>query len=425
MSRAAYLRSCLTSTDGDGRYSRRVSATPATRRQAAAPIRPVDKAFPRDASTWRQVVHLTAPALVYLAVRGVGLLVLAWMAARNHRTITAALTSWDGHWFLGLAAGGYDGAPSDLVDAHGQHDPNNLLAFFPGYPVLVRWSSGLPGLDLIPAAFVVTVVSGLVCSYGLLRLGSRISGGSRRVGLVLVALFAASPMAITLSMTYSEALFCALAAWALVGVVDRNWLLAGLCSAAAGLVRPTAAALVLAVVLAAVVAIVRRRDGWHPWVGGLLAPAGLVGYLGWVAVRTGRLDGWFEVQRHGWSSEFDGGRATVKFALDALASGRSVLEVITVGLVVLAIAMVVMSFRHRVEWPLVVYAIGVLAMDLGSNGLMNSKARLMVPAFTLLIPVAIGLVKRRPSTVLLTVAAVSVASAWFGAYSLTAWPYAI
>ncbi|WP_236650151.1 glycosyltransferase family 39 protein [Kutzneria albida] len=397
-----------------------MSATEMTRPPVVGATRPVS-----ETATWRQVLRLTAPALVFLSVRGVGLLVLAWMAERNHRTVTAALTSWDGHWYLGLASGGYDGAPADLVDAHGRHNPDNLLAFFPGYPTVVRLFANLPGLSLVDAAFLVTVLSGLVCSYGLLRLGTRVTGGSRRAGLLLVALFAASPMAVTLSMTYSEAMFCALAAWALVGVLERNWPLAGLCCAAAGLVRPTAGALVLAVGLAALVAILRRQDGWRPWLGGLLAPLGLVGYLLWVASRTGRLDGWFEVQRQGWGSVFDGGGATIRFALDALASGRSVLEVITVGLVVLAIALVVVCLRRGVQWPLVVYAVGVLAMDLGANGLMNSKARLMVPAFTLLLPIVVGLAKRRPGTVLLTVASAAVASAWFGAYSLTAWPYAI
>ncbi len=71
------------------------------------------------------------------------------------------------------------------------------------------------------------------------------------------------------------------------------------------------------------------------------------------------------------------------------------------------------------------YAIGVLAMAIGSNGLMNSKARLLLPAFILLIPVALTLTKRRPATVLLTLAAVAVVSGWFGAHALVTWEYAI
>jgi hypothetical protein len=368
---------------------------------------------------------LLAPAITYLAVRELGLLVLQMMAARWNKTVTSALTSWDGQWFLGIAEGGYRNVPPWLVDAFGRRTPETPLAFFPGYPALVRWADDLPGVQLIGAAFTVSLISGLFCAYGLQRLGMNVSGGSRRAGLILVALFAASPMAIVLSMTYSEATFCALAVWSLVGVVERRWILAGLCCTAAGLVRPTAAALVLAVALAALVAVVQRRDGWKPWVGGLIAPVGLLGYLGFVAMRTGQWGGWFAVQQRGWDSRFDGGAATGKFALLILGEPRSVLELATVWILGIALVLLYAGFRSRVEWPLLVYAIGVLAMDLGSNGLMNSKARLLLPAFTLLVPAALALAKRRVGTVVGFLAGLALFSAWFGAYAITAWQYAI
>nr|WP_238598839.1 hypothetical protein [Saccharothrix sp. ALI-22-I] len=372
-----------------------------------------------------RVTIALAPAVLYLAVRELGLLVLQLMAARWDKDVTRALTSWDGQWFLGIAEGGYANVPDWLVDAFGRRSAETPLAFFPGYPTLVRWLDGLPGVPTVGAAFAVSLVSGVFCAYGLARLGDRVFGGSRRAGLVLVVLFAASPMAVVLSMTYSEATFCALAVWSLVGVVEGRWVLAGVCCAAAGLVRPTAGALILAVCAAAAVAIWQRRDGWRPWVGGLVAPLGLVGYLAYVALRTGRWDGWFAVQQIGWDSRFDGGAATWRFALLILGEPRSVLELATVWLLVVALALVVLSFRRGLEWPLIVYGIGVLAMDLGSNGLMNSKARLLLPAFTLLVPVALALARRRTSTVVAVLVGVAVFSAWFGAYAITAWQYAI
>jgi hypothetical protein len=372
-----------------------------------------------------RVTIALAPAVLYLVVRELGLLVLQLMAARWGKDVTAALTSWDGHWFLGIAEGGYADVPDGLVDAFGRRSPETPLAFFPGYPTLVRWVDGLPGVPTIGAAFAVSLVSGVFCAYGLARLGSRVLSGSRRAGLILVVLFAASPMAVVLSMTYSEATFCALAVWSLVGVVERRWVLAGVCCAAAGLVRPTAAALILAVCAAAALAAWRRRDGWRPWAGGLIAPLGLVGYLAYVAVRTGRWDGWFAVQQAGWDSRFDGGAATWKFALLILGEPRSVLELTTVWLLVVALALVVLGVRRELEWPLIIYGTGVLAMDLGSNGLMNSKARLLLPAFTLLVPVALALARRRTSTVAAVLVGLSVFSAWFGAYAITAWQFAI
>ncbi|MEU7525319.1 hypothetical protein AB0A74_06280 [Saccharothrix sp. NPDC042600] len=394
----------------------------------AVRVEPEDAPSARDrlARAARHRVTLAlAPAVAYLVVREFGLLVLALMADRWNKDVTRALTSWDGQWFLGIAEGGYGSVPPFLVDAFGRRSAETPLAFFPGYPALVRWVDGLPGVEPVGAAFAVSLVSGVFCAYGLQRLGSRVFGGSYRAGLILVVLFAASPMAVVLSMTYSEATFCALAAWSLVGVVERRWVLAGLCCACAGLVRPTAAALILAVCLAALVEIVRRRDSWRPWVGGLVAPLGLLGYLAYVAVRTGQWDGWFAVQQRGWDSRFDGGAATWKFALLILGEPRSVLELATVWFLVVAIALVVLGLRRGLEWPLVVYGAAVLAMDLGSNGLMNSKARLLLPAFTLLVPVALAMARRRTSTVVAVLVGITVFSAWFGAYAITAWQYAI
>lgn len=378
----------------------------------------------RSHTHWRDLVWLLGPGVAYLAVREIGLLVLDWLASANNKSVTTALTSWDGQWYLGIAAGGYSRVPGTMTDAFGHRTPDTPLAFFPGYPVLVRLVGELPGVGLVAAAFTVTLVCGVACAYGLARLGRQVSG-SATVGLILVVLFAASPMAVSLSMAYSEALFCALAVWSLVGVLDRNWLLAGLAAAGTGLVRPTAAALVATVMIAAVVAIVRRRDSFWPWLGLVTAPAGLLGYLGYVAHRTGHLTGWFQLQQQGWNSKFDGGVASVRFAIQVLTTGRSVLEVVTVAVLLAAVALVVISVRQRLAWPLVLYGALVLAMDLGANGLMNSKARLLLPAFTLLVPIAVGLAKRRPGTVIAVLAGVTVASAWFGAYAITAWPYAI
>jgi hypothetical protein len=380
----------------------------------------------RGVASWPLVrtPHFLTPALIFLAIRAVGIVVLALMAEANNTTLTHSLTSWDGQWYLGIANGGYSDVSFGLVDAHGTRDANTALAFFPGYPYLVRLLALLPGVSLVSAAILLSIISGVLGSYALLRIGERV-GGSRRTGLLLVALFAAAPMAVVETMSYSEGMFCALAAWSLVGVLERRWLLAGLCAAAAGLARPTAAALVLAVCLAALVAIVARRDGWRPWLGGMVAPLGLLGYLGWVALRTGALNGWFALQERGWDSHFDGGAATVRFTMKALTGSREMLQLTTIGLLLVAIVLLVVCFRTGMPWPLLVYGVAVLVMDVGSNGLMNSKSRLLLPAFTLLIPVAVGLAKRRPCTAVGCVCGAVLFSSWFGAYALTVWPFAI
>jgi hypothetical protein len=384
----------------------------------------------RPAGRWdvRRIATLLAPAMIFLAVREVGLLVLSWMSARNNVSMTRALISWDGLWFLGIAQGGYDGVPGTLADANGFRSGDTALAFFPGYPTVVRFVAdvgGWLGIGLIAASLTVTIVAGVICAYGLVRLGSQVAGGSRRAGLVLVALFAASPMAIVLSMAYSEAMFCAFAVWALIGVLERRWVLAGTCCALAGLVRPTAAALILVVGLAALAAVIHKRDSWKPWLAGALAPVGLIAFLAWVGERKNAWDGWFQVQRNGWSTGFDGGVATWNWVLEKLTDPDYAYDLVTVAFIIVALVLLVVAIVGKLEWPLLTYAIGVLALDLASSGLMNSKVRLMVPAFTLLIPVAVALAKRRTSTMVIVLCAIAVGSAWIGAYSITSWGFAI
>jgi len=63
----------------------------------------------------------------------------------------------------------------------------------------------------------------------------------------MVAVWAVAPASFVLSMVYSEALFCALAIWSLVALVERRWLMAGVLTIGAGVARSsTGVALVAA-----------------------------------------------------------------------------------------------------------------------------------------------------------------------------------
>jgi hypothetical protein len=375
------------------------------------------------APAWPRIAHALAPAGVYLGVRAVGVAALALMAGGSR--LVDELTSWDGSWLLAIAEHGYDGVPTDMLDAYGNHTPDTPLGFFPGYPAVVAAVGVLTGGNLVVAGLLVAAVAGVVAAYGITRIGELVPGGSRRTGLLLTALFAATPMSIVLSMAYTEALFCALVAWALVGVLREQWLTAGLCAAGAGLVRPTGSAVVAAVGLGALAAVLARRGGWRPWVGGLLAGAGLLGYLGWVAARTGAPDGWFRIQRTGWGWYLDGGGATVRYVAEVLAQGERVFDAVTVVALVGSLVLLGLAVTQRVPWPLVVYGALVVLPVWGTHGLMNAKLRLLIPAFVLLLPVAAGLARRRPGTAVAVVVGAALASAWFGGYALTIWRYGI
>jgi hypothetical protein len=364
------------------------------------------------------VLRALAPALVYVGVRAVGVVALAVMAAWSGSDVVRDLTTWDGAWLLALAEHGYADLPPDHLDAFGNRTAETPLGFFPGYPGLVSVVARLTFGSFEAAGLLVSLGSGVAAAYALTRIGELVPGGSRRAGLLLAGVFAATPMAVVLSMAYTEALFCALAAWALVGVLRRQWLLAGAGAAAAGLVRPTATAVIAAVgsaaLAAGIVAIRERRTEWRPWFGALLAASGLLGYLGYVAVRTSRLDGWFAVQREGWGWYFD-----------VLLGGERLFDVLTAAAFAASLVLLGLMVGMRLPWPLIVYGTVALLTVWGTEGLMNAKLRLLVPAFVLLLPVALGLARRRPGTAAAVLAAAALGSAWFGGYALTIWDFGI
>ena len=138
------------------------------------------------------------------------------------------LTVWDAQWYIKLTDLGYQGI-MDSVDAAGHPYADMPMAFFPLYPSFTALVSGLPAVSTVAAALIVALGAGIAAACALLRIG-RILDPRPGVGLVLVALWAGAPMAIVLTMPYTEGL----AAWALVGVLEQKWWLAGACIVFAG-----------------------------------------------------------------------------------------------------------------------------------------------------------------------------------------------
>jgi len=170
---------------------------------------------------------------------------------------------------------------------------------------------------------------------------------------------------------------------------------------------------------------VRRRGGFRPWVAVLLAPLGLLGYLSWVGWQTHSLFGWFTLQSTGWKSGFDGGAASWRYLVHEIGAPGQLMEVASVLIVLAGVGLVALGVAARMPWPVLLYGVGVTIIAVASNGLMPSKPRLLLPAIVLALPLAIGLAKRRAGTQVAVTLVLVVASAWFGAYAVVVYPYAI
>ncbi|MEU0170657.1 mannosyltransferase family protein [Streptomyces iakyrus] len=367
-----------------------------------------------------------APALAgYAAVRALGLLALfLWSAARDKSAYTLLTARWDALWYVRVAELGYG---YEVRLANG--DVHSNLAFFPLLPWLERLVAAVSPLSYADGGFLVSLVASLAAAWGIFAVADHVYG--RRAGVCAVLLWAVLPVGIVQSMAYSESLFTALAAWALYAVLTGRWVTAGALALFAGLTRPVGLAVAAAVWVAALASFVRDRsapgqDGTaepatrvRRVLGMALAPLGTAGYVLWVGHRTGKGPlGYLDVQA-GWRNGFDGGYAFARFVAEKFTSFPSALA--GAGLVAGVASVVwlyVTGVRQRQPLPLLVYSGVVTALALCASSYFGSKPRLLLPAFPLLLPLALALAKarlRRSATIL---GAVAVASAVYGAFWL-------
>ncbi|WP_435158880.1 hypothetical protein [Amycolatopsis sacchari] len=373
-----------------------------------------------ERSRTRQLAVAAIPAGLYLAVRAVGTLLLWGMSAVQGKGLS--LRPWDAEWYLRIAALGYAGAGKGMVDAHGQEAPDGAMAFFPGYPLLVRAIAPLFGGNYLAAGIAVSTLAGVIGAYGIARLTRRLGGG-RRAEIIAVVLVGSAPMSIVYSMAYPEALLVALSAWALVAVLERWWWVAAGCTAAAGFTSPMAAPLILAVMIAGFGHLFRRTDRRAgASVALIVAPLGMLGYLLWVHEVSAVPGGYFEISQRGWGNSIDFGATTFRWVVDAFTTARDAFVVLTAAAIVAAVVATVVV---RMPWPVWLYTAATVAAIVVHSGLVQDRVRLLLSAFPLLILAAIRLGRVRTRTAVLVAGGVALAGLWFGAYSVAVWPYAI
>ncbi|WUO60315.1 hypothetical protein OG960_30655 [Streptomyces sp. NBC_00280] len=360
-----------------------------------------------------------APALVtYTAVRVTGLLLLALWAHRRHHGVWPILaTQWDADWYLGIADHGYPHTPGNAHDS-------GSLAFFPLYPALVKALAFLTPGTRATTGLGLAVVASLVAAWGVFAVGEHLY--DRRTGIVLATLWAAFPVGAVQWMGYTESLFTALAAWSLYAVLTGRWLWAASLAVLAGLTRPTGVAVAAAVSLTALLTLLRRRSpAPRVLTAALLAPLGWLGYVGWVGLRLGRWDGYLAVQRL-WRQDMDGGALTLRRMRELLLydSTPELFLVMVTAVLLGAACLFALSVWDRQPLPLLIFTGVLLAIVLGSGGVYYPRARFLVPAFPLLLPLAVHLARASRRFRACAITAAVALSAYCGAYMLLVWPSA-
>lgn len=235
---------------------------------------------------------------VWLGSRLVLVLAALWFALTTGRTATEMLANWDVQHFFRIAEDGY---------AHA-----NDVAFFPGWPLLLRLFSSL-GVPMLVAGVALSVLGSALAAWALYRLG----GALPAVAWLLV------PTTVFTLVPYSESVFCAAAFWAWQKASIGRWPAAALLAALACSVRISGLFLVVALAVLALTgeraAAVRLRVVRLGW---LLLPAATIGaYVLYLYATTGSWTAWYDAQAAGWSRGFTWPWVSFQHTLDAAMSG--------------------------------------------------------------------------------------------------------
>lgn len=236
------------------------------------------------------------PTMLLFAVQRLLFLVAA-RARPGDRLVDGGLLRWDAGWYLQIAARGYDDFPTLGPDGH---LVRSNLAFFPFLPKTAAALEALTGADLRWILLVLAWLGAMFGALGVFALGNALHG--RWVGMALTLAWGAMPQAVVLVMGYPEGWLAGAVAFALLALITRRPLLAGVLGAWAGTIKPDSLPLVAVVGVWLVWLIVARIRGSHalPWWRLLAAlvvtPAGLAAVMVFVAVATGRLFGYAAVQ---------------------------------------------------------------------------------------------------------------------------------
>jgi hypothetical protein len=351
------------------------------------------------------------PVVIYLGSRVVTVATLVVVAAISHQSVASKIDRWDSRWFLRAAAQGW---PTHVPPGQGP-SVRSTIAFFPLFPLTIRWLSAATGLTLLTSGVIIASVTGLtataavwalVCQYADRPTADRAT--------LLVAVF---PGSFVLSLVYSEGLAITLLALGLLALMRGRWVVAGVLGLLATATAPIALAFELSCAWCAYRAIAGHRD-WRVLAAPVLTPLGFIAYQLYLWRHTGDLNAWRLTERNGWTSYPSSVypvHLVVSFVRDPVANTITT-DLLVVGMAV-AIFGAVVAIRTRLPMPLLLYGLGaaLLGMVAAPVGL---RPRFVFMAFPLIIAVGAWLHGRR-YVALVSVSVVLLAGVT--AYSVTSW----
>jgi hypothetical protein len=294
----------------------------------------------------------------------------------------------DADYYLAIAEHGY---PARLHFPWTGGPVASRTAFFPLFPLLIRLTSYLVGGHYVAAGLIVSLLAGAASAVGVWVLAARVR--DHRVADRAVILYCFFPGAMTFGMLYSEPLAVALAAAALIALVERRWLLAGIIGAIGTAARPTLLVLAVVAGVAALQAIWTDRD-WRALLAPALTPLGMIAFFGYLGHRYHDYKFWFQVEKAGWDQHLDWGVHTLRIVVwaDPRTAQYAVFNLVLMLMFIAAVAGIGMTLAARLPLPVTLFGVLVVLSSVVAYG-QNTKPRFVWSAFPLFIGAAAKLPK--------------------------------
>jgi hypothetical protein len=241
-------------------------------------------------------------ATIYLAARGLLLLVAYLNGTFGHHNFLGELANWDGMWYRELANHGYLN--------HVSYD-QTTLGFFPLFslaiyaleqPMLLVFNHDAIWCSTVAGAFI-SGVGGLIATILVHRLAE--GWWDRDTARRATILFVVFPGSVVFSMVYSEGILLPLAAGCIYALERRRWLLAGVLAGFGTAVQPVGLVLTPVCLFSALLHL--RRSGWslraarRAFVAPLLSLTGVGAFMAFLWAWTGNPLATYLAQHHGWS----------------------------------------------------------------------------------------------------------------------------
>jgi hypothetical protein len=318
------------------------------------------------------------PVVVYLLARMLTLVALVTANRFTHKGLAGELDIWDGTWFI---RAGEHGWPSHLPMVHG-HVAGSTIAFFPMFPLTIRWLSAATTVSPLIVGLVVSGVTGVtaVLAIGMLVRQYTDSHIARRAAL----LFVLFPGTFAFSLVYSEGIVITCVAFGLLALLCRRWWLAGVLGLVATATSPIALAFALSCAWCAGWAV-RRDRNWRALIAPVLAPLGFIAYMAWLWEHTGVFSAWRLTERGGWKSYPSLSypvHVVTTFVFDPIAPTETG-QLLVAGTVVTVIG-AVLAIRQRQPAPVLIYGLAAALMAAIASP-VGLRPRFIMLAFPLVI----------------------------------------